>query len=106
MDDLPQGLKVEVALYIHEKTYQKIGFLNNRSDSFIAWVCPLLRPYLNLEKQYIFFEGDDVPQIYFLMSGECGYVLPKHSNIKYINFTVGSRFGVIDIIGSILSIQG
>ena len=90
-------------MFVHEQTYSKIFFLNNRSDSFIAWVCPMLRPYLNLENQYIFFEGDDVPQIYFLMSGECGYVLPKHKNIKYINFTMGNQFGVIDIVGSVLN---
>jgi CRP-like cAMP-binding protein len=103
VDDLPQGLKVELSLFIHEQTYKKISFLKDRSDGFIAWVCPLLRPYLNLESNYIFFEGDDVPQIYFLMDGECGFVLPKHDNIKYINVTVGNHFGLIDIVGSILS---
>ena len=60
VDDLPQGLKVEVSLFIHEQTYKNLHFLRNRSDSFIAYLCHLLRPFLNLEKQYIFFEGDDV----------------------------------------------
>jgi hypothetical protein len=49
VDDLPQDLKIEVSLFIHEQTYKKIKFLLNRSDSFIAWICPLLRPCLNLE---------------------------------------------------------
>ena len=102
VDDLPQNLKVEVSLFIHEQTYKKISFLKNRSDSFIAWVCPLLKPYLNLEDQYIFFEGDDVHQVYFLMKGECGFVLPKHNDAKYIELAVGNHFGVIDIVGSIL----
>lgn len=103
VDELPEGLKVEVSLFIHEQTYKKITFLSNRSDSFIAWICPLLRPCLNLENQYIFFEGDDVPQIYFLMNGECGFVLPKHENTKYIDMTIGAHFGVTDIVGSVLS---
>lgn len=103
VDDLPQGLKVEVSLFIHEQTYKKIKFLMGRSDSFIAWICPLMRPMLNLENQYIFFEGDDVSQIYFFMSGEAGYVLPKHNNIKYIEFQQGNHFGVTDIVGSVLS---
>ena len=29
MDVLPQGLKIEVSLFIHEKTYKKIWFLQN-----------------------------------------------------------------------------
>ena len=62
-----------------------------------------MKPFLNLENQYIFFEGDEVNQIYFMMNGEAGYVLPKHRDIKYIDFQLGSHFGVIDIVGSILS---
>ena len=61
VDELPQGLKVEVSLFIHEKTYRRIKFLQNRSDCFIAWICPILKPAMNLDNQYIYFEGDDVP---------------------------------------------
>lgn len=46
MDVLPQGLKIEVSLFIHEKTYKKIWFLQNQAWSFIAFVCPMLKPLL------------------------------------------------------------
>ena len=44
LDDLPQGLRLEVSLFVHEATYKKIKFLKERSSSFIAWICPLLKP--------------------------------------------------------------
>lgn len=44
VDELPQNLKVEVSLFIHESTYRVIEFFQGRSDSFIAWICPLLKP--------------------------------------------------------------
>ena len=34
--------------------------------------------------------------------GDCGFVLPKFNNTKYITINNGNYFGVIDIIGSLL----
>ena len=44
MDVLPQGLKIEVSLFIHEKTYKKIWFLQAQAWTFIAFICPMLKP--------------------------------------------------------------
>jgi CRP-like cAMP-binding protein len=68
-------------------------------------VCPLLRPRPFPENQYVFFEGDDVTSIYFLIKGKCGFVLPKYKNTAYIEIPHGSHFGIIDIVGSILKTQ-
>lgn len=43
-------------------------------------------------------DDDEVSCIYFLINGEAGYVLPKHQNIMYIEFSQGCHFGIIDII--------
>jgi hypothetical protein len=40
--------------------------------------------------------------IFFLKEGNCGFVLPKYSNLEYININNGATFGVVDIIGSML----
>ena len=37
-----------------------------------------------------------------MKEGSCGFVLPKHENIKYINIDLGTHFGVIDIVGTLL----
>ena len=102
VDELPYKLKVEISLFIYEKTYEKISFLHAKSSTYIAWICPLLKPYYNPEKTYIYFEGDAVNCIYFLKDGECGYVLPKHQNLKYIDIPEGDYLGISDIVGSAL----
>ena len=42
---LPHKLKIEASLYIYEKRYNQIKFFRNQSSSFIAWMCPLLKPF-------------------------------------------------------------
>lgn len=38
--------------------------------------------------------------IYFLKEGVVGNVLPRHHNIKYVDYPEGAHFGVLDIISS------
>lgn len=38
-----------------------------------------------------------------MKGGECGFVLPRYSNIKYIDIEQGKYFGIIDILGSLLA---
>ena len=56
VDTLPQDLRLEVSLFIFESTFRQFVFFQNRSVSFIAWICPLLRPLIKLNEQYVFFE--------------------------------------------------
>lgn len=102
MSELPHKLKLEVSLYIHDETYKKINAFKKRSSAFIAWICPLLKPSEYPKEDYIFFEGDDVTNIFFLSSGKAGFVLPKYRNTTYIDIEEGDHFGIIDIIASIL----
>ena len=87
VDQLPHLLKIEVSKYLYDNTFKKLYFLKGKSDSFIAWICPLFKPSVVYENEYIYFEGDNVDNIYILQQGECGYVLPKRNNFKYINVT-------------------
>lgn len=89
-------------MFIHEHTYKRIDCFKGRSSAFIAYICPLLKPRPYPENQYVFFEGDDVTNIYFMIKGKCGFVLPKFKNTTYIEISVGAHFGIIDLVGSIL----
>ena len=101
---MPKNLGIELSLFYHESTYKKIKFLKtNASESFLHWICPLLKPAIYDSYEYVYFDGDEVSCIYFLKQGDCGFVLPNYSNIKYIDISVGSYFGVIDILGSMLN---
>lgn len=66
---------------------------------------PLLKSFVATENEHIYFEGDEIAGIYFLMQGSCGFVLPKHKNAKYITIKPGSQFGIIDIVGCILQLE-
>ena len=103
LEHIPHKLRVEVNLYIHESRYKKIKFFKNKSNSFISWICPFLKPCHFNEDQLIYAEGDEVECIYFLIEGGASMVLPSYQNTKYVNIGVGEYFGVIDIIGECLT---
>lgn len=85
INELPYMLKMELSVYLYEETYKKIHFLRKKTQVFISWICPLLKPSIATEGEYIYFEGDIVGCIYFLKEGNCGFVLPRHNNTKYID---------------------
>lgn len=102
LEELPHKLKAEVSFYLHEETYMTMRFLKDKQMSFIAWICPLLKPQIVNENQYVFFEGDEIESMYFLKQGYCNFVLPKFDNAKYIHITTGTNFGMEDIVSSII----
>lgn len=44
IETLPNDLRVEMSFFVFEKTFKELYFFKGRSLTFIAWVCPLLRP--------------------------------------------------------------
>jgi hypothetical protein len=100
INNLPQKLKIEVSLYIYESRYTKIKFFKNQTPSFITWICSILIGQQVSENQYIFLEGDEGEDIYFMIAGRAAFVLPSYQNCKYIDIEVGDHFGITDIIGS------
>lgn len=85
-----------------EKTFNELEFFIGRPLTFIAWVCPLLKPLIKSNKQYIFFDDDDVSCIYFFKKGHAGFILPRHRNMLYLNLNKGHHFGVSDIVASFM----
>ena len=63
-------------------------------------MCPLLKPRYFGFNQYIYYEGDDIKNVHFIMNGMAGFVLPFFKNVAYIEIEEGDHFGVMDIIGS------
>ena len=53
-------------------------------------------------QELIYYEGDELNQIYFLKKGSCEYVLPKYDNAPYIRILEHSCFGLIDFIVALL----
>ena len=40
-------------------------------------------------EQYIYYESDNIEDIFFLVKGSCGYVLPFKKNVVYIEIEPG-----------------
>ena len=102
IQDLPNNLKVEVSFFVFESTFRELQFFNKQPLTFIAWICPLLKPAIVGKDQFIFIDGDDISCIYFFKEGQASYVLPRHRNMRYLNLTKGKHFGIICIIASFL----
>lgn len=100
MEEIPHKLKIELSLHLYDQKYKTIRFFQGKTQAFASWIYPLIKPFYATEDEFIYNEGDEVMGMYFLKEGSCGFVLPKHRNIKYINIDVGQHFGIIDIVGS------
>ncbi len=83
---------------IHKNIYITVDFFKNKEKSFIAWIGPLLKPQNTQELEYIFQEGEEIKEIYFLIEGVAGYVLPRFENTVYIKIEAGDHFGHVDLV--------
>jgi CRP-like cAMP-binding protein len=85
-------------MHLYRESYETIIYLKNQSDSFLAWICPLLKQLFIPLEQYIYYETDRVTEIYFLSTGTAGFVLPFKENIVYIEINNADTFGEIDLV--------
>ena len=61
---------------MYKESYENIPYLGGQSESFLAWICPLLKQVFIQADQYIYYETDCIEEIYFLVKGNPGFVLP------------------------------
>lgn len=54
-------------------------------------------------EQYIYYESDNIENIFFLVKGSAGYVIPFKRNVVYIEIEQGNHFGEIDIVNAALT---
>ena len=85
-------------MYIFKENYENINFLNIQAESFLGWICPLMRQNFIPIEQYIYYETDEVQEIFFLSWGLAGFVLPFKKNIVYIEIMQGDFFGDLDYV--------
>ena len=66
----------------------------------------MLRPTFAPEGSDIYKETQKVTGLYWIRSGECGFVLSaRFNNFKFVDIEMGTCFGSLDIIGSLLNIH-
>lgn len=89
---------MQVAIY--ENRFEKIRFFKDKSMSFVAWLSHMCVPSLKSSGEYIFNEGDEIGVIYFALTGDIQFVLPRFENVGYIKIEDGDVFGIVDIFVS------
>lgn len=68
--------------------------MNYKPEKFINWLCPLLKPGMLEESQYVYLEGENQIQgMYFLCKGTAAFVLQLARNIVYLEIEEGDDFG-------------
>jgi len=98
LNELPQTLKIELALIMHKKIIKKIFFFKKKTPHFIAFIGPLLKP-LRVEKgNFIYKEGDPIEEIFFLTRGKAAFVNINTDNCPYLVIEPGFYFGEIDFV--------
>ena len=56
-------------MYIYSSKYECIDYLRDQSEQFLSWICPLLRQEYCPMDQYLYYETDQIVEIYFLTNG-------------------------------------
>jgi Ion channel len=97
MEELPHKLKLELSLVMIHKMYSNVRFFEDKDKSFLAWVARLIKPQNAEDNDYIYKEGEEIAEIFFINKGTAACVLPRFFNKPYINFQQGDHFGESDL---------
>ena len=98
LDDLPYRLRIKTVMHIYQELYECVPFLNTQSENFLGWICPHLKQAFMPIEQYVYYESDTIEDIFFMVKGSSGYVLPFKENVVYIEIEPGDQFGEIDLV--------
>ena len=93
---------MKFAAYAFEEKYSHLKFFADKSLQFITALCPLMRADEYAEDEYLFRDGDQVEQFFFMKSGGAQFTLPEWDNLPYINIAKYNHFGFIDLVASSL----
>jgi len=66
LEDLPYRLRISATMYLYKDAYTNVQFLyEQKSDNFLAWICPLLVQSFIAMDQYVYYETDLINDVYF-----------------------------------------
>lgn len=96
-DDLPKGLKYEVATSMYDGAYKNFPFFTKRDMAFVLFVMPKLRPMTLNHDEYVYHEGEYADSVYFICRGRVNFVL-SHSEVAYKTYLRGSYIGETELV--------
>ncbi len=94
LDKLPESLKVELSLCLKEELINKITLFKGQDENFLKDVALHLSPVVLTPGDYVFREGDEASNMYFVVNGEL--IVLKGEDEKIISsISQGDFFGEI-----------
>lgn len=98
MLELPTTLKNELSIIMHRDTIEQVAFFRDKTDVFVAYCAPLMKPMTFQCDDYIYTKGSLIDEIFFLVKGKVAYVLPEFDDIPFVNIHPNDYFGDIDYV--------
>lgn len=94
LEGLPKSLQLEVSMHLKKEALEKIPLFTNKHQSFLKEVALHLTPQVFTPGDYIFREGDEGQEMYFVVSGELEVLRGERENTLSI-LRSGDFFGEI-----------
>ncbi|HNA78388.1 MAG TPA: ion transporter, partial [Turneriella sp.] len=99
LQDLPQSLKLQVALHLNRDIIEKVPMFKGAPDELIRQIVLNLRPLLFTPGDYIFRKGEMGDQMYFISRGKVE-VVSEDGKTVYATLGDGAFFGEIALLFS------
>ncbi|MFZ5629428.1 MAG: ion transporter [Spirochaetota bacterium] len=99
LQDLPQSLKLQVALHLNRDIIEKVPMFKGAPDELIRQIVLNLRPLLFTPGDYIFRKGEMGDQMYFISRGKVE-IVSEDGQTVYATLTDGAFFGEIALLFS------
>ena len=95
LTELPSNLRTELSFFMHKSIVSSIEFFKNRSERFIAFIGPLLKPIKIGKNEVIASQGDYANEMFFIKKGTVAIVIRQYNNFKFMNISEGYFFGEV-----------
>lgn len=82
--DLPMNFRQELSVHIYNEYTQQVSFLRGKKESFNGFICPNFQTLVTAPEEYIFYEGEDIRDIYFMKKGKAYMILPQYNCQPFI----------------------
>ena len=99
LDDLPQSLKLQVALHLNREIIEKVPMFKGAPDELIRQIVLNLKPALFTPGDYIFRKGELGEQMYFISRGKVE-IVSEDGNTVYATLSDRAVFGEIALLFS------
>ena len=62
---------------MHKEVILQVKFLHDKDEIFVAYAVPLMKAVKYQKNEDIYTKGSVIDEIFFLVKGKVGYVIPE-----------------------------